>query len=116
MIMIEMRQAAKDKAFDLLDEIKDLGRQKKMALCKLEETLYECFESSEEDEEEYENSDYSSDDNNDEEMDYRSRRSYRGRRNMRSMRDGAFEDEDMDPMRKSHHAMRMRRNRMGRFV
>lgn len=115
MIMIEMRQAAKDKAFDLLDEIKDLGRQKKMALCKLEETLYECFESEEDDEDEYENSDYTSDEDEDKDMDYRSRRAYRYRRNMRNMRGdhGMYDDVDEMP----RHSMRMRsRNRMGRFV
>lgn len=115
MIMIEMRQAAKDKAFDLLDEIKDLGRQKKMALCKLEETLYECFESSEEDdEEEYESSKYTLDEDEDKDIDYRNRRSYRYRRNMRD----AHENEDMEDMYNiPHRSMRMRRrSRIGRFV
>ena len=51
MMVIELRQAAKEKAFDILEEIKHLGHEKKMALCELEETLYECFESSEEDDE-----------------------------------------------------------------
>jgi hypothetical protein len=51
MVMIEMREAAQDKAFELLDEIKDLGRQKKMALCELEDTLYDCFESESEESE-----------------------------------------------------------------
>lgn len=116
MIMIETRQAAKDKAFDLLDEIKDLGRQKKMALCKLEETLYECFESEEDDEDEYENSEYTPNEDEEKDMDYRSRKSYRYRRNMRNMRDDRdMYDEDEDVM--PRHSMRMRRrNRMGRFV
>lgn len=113
MMIIETRQAAKDKAFDLLDEIKDLGRQKKMALCKLEETLYECFESSEEDdEEEYENGDYTTDEDEDKDVDYRGRKSYRYRRNMRNM---MRDDEEMDYIPRRSMRMR-RRNRMGRFV
>ena len=68
-MVIELRQAAKEKAFDLLEEIKSLGHEKKMALCELEETLYECFESSEEDDEEYENEDV--------DMEYRKRAPYR---------------------------------------
>lgn len=116
MVMIETRQAAKDKAFDLLYDIKDLDYQKKMILCKLEETLYECFESEEDDEEEYENSEYTQNEDDDKDIDYRSRKSYRYRKNMRSMRgDHDMYDEDMDNM--PYRSMRMRRrNRMGRFV
>jgi hypothetical protein len=108
MMVIELRQAAKEKAFDLLEEIKTLGHEKKMALCELEETLYECFESSEEDDEEYENEDV--------DMEYRKRMPYRyGRRNMRDeMHD--MDDEEMHNMRSNRRSMRMRRNRMGRFV
>lgn len=111
MIVIEMRQAAKDKAFDLLDEIKDLGRQKKMALCELEETLYDCFESSESEEDEEYESDYTPS----EDVEYRRRKSYRYG-NRRSMHDDVHDDEDMD-MRSYRRSMRMRRrDRMGRFV
>lgn len=51
MVIIEMREAAFDKAFELLDEVKELGKQKKMVLCELEDTLYECYESSKDEEE-----------------------------------------------------------------
>jgi hypothetical protein len=116
MIVIEMRQAAKDKAFDLLDEIKDLGRKKKMAICELEETLYDCFES-EEDEEREEDEDFETPEEDDEyDMDYRGRRGYRsGSRS--AMRRAMREDStDMRGMRmRMRYGMR-RRNSMGRFV
>ena len=107
-----MRQAAKDKAFEILDEIKDLGRKKKMAICELEETLYDCFESSDEDEDEYKEIEdgYESDDD----MNFRGRRSYRY-----GHRYGMRHDDMDDDMSHSYRrrAMRMRRrNRMGRFV
>lgn len=109
MMIIETRQAAKDKAFDLLDEIKDLGRKKKMAICELEETLYDCFESSEEDEE-YENSNDYIPGEEDQDMEYRNRRSYR-----RGMRSGMRHEDEEQTM--ARRAMRMRRrNRMGRFI
>ena len=82
-MVIELRKAAKDKAFDLLDEIKDLGHQKKMVLCELEDALYECFESSEE---EYED--------DDKDMEFRRRRSYRSgmRKHSKDYDDDEYED------------------------
>lgn len=111
MMIIETRQSAKDKAFDILDEIKDLGRKKKMAICELEETLYECFESSDEDEEV--ESEYESGEDEDRDMDFRNRKFYRDNR-----REMHHEDEDDDTYRSyKRRQMRMRRrNRMGRFV
>ncbi len=50
MMVIQMREAAQEKAFELLDELHELGHQKKLALCELEDTLYDCFEDSKEDE------------------------------------------------------------------
>ena len=125
MIIIETRQAAKDKAFDLIDEIEDLGHKKKMALCELKETLYDCFESSEEDEDEYDESEdrYEpvEESDEDQDIDFRRRGSYRYNRNY-AMRSGmrSHDVDDMD-MRNSRayrrRAMRMRRrDRMGRFV
>lgn len=117
MMVIEMRQAAKDRAFDLLDEIKDLGRKKKMAICELEETLYECFESSDEDEDEYKDVDegYEPTDEEENNMDFR-RKSYRyGRRYDMQHEGDDMEDGNYRSYRR--RAMRMRRrNRMGRFV
>ena len=99
MMVIETREAAKDKAFDLMDEINDLDHRKKMALCELEDTLYECFE--EDDHEEDEES----------EIDYRRGRAYRSRRS--SMRDHSdYEDDEYDMERRPKHyrrGMRMRK-------
>jgi hypothetical protein len=115
-MIIETRQAAKDKAFDILDEIKDLDRKKKMAICELEETLYECFESSDEDEyedEEFE-SEHESDEEDDRDMDFRNRKSYRAGR-LHQMRKEDEEDDKYSSYKRRQMRMR-RRNRMGRFV
>lgn len=98
MMVIELRKAAQDKAFELLDEIKDLGHQKKMVLCELEDALYECFESSEEEYEDYEK---------EPEMDFRRRGPYRY--SMRKgMKNRDYDDyEDMQMRR----GMRMRSGR-----
>lgn len=95
-MVIELREAAKDKAFGLIDEIKDLGHQKKMALCELEDVLYECFESYEDDDEhEYEE---------DPEMEFRGRRAYK------SMARRGYRHDDYEGMRmRSNRGMRMRR-------
>ena len=98
MMVIELRKAAQDKAFDLLDEVKELGHQKKALLCELEDVLYECFESSEEEYEDYEK---------DPEMEFRRRRSYRY--GMRKHRD-EYDDDDYEGMQ-MRRGMRMRRNR-----
>lgn len=99
MMVIEMREAAKDKAFDLLEEIKDLGHKKKMALCELEDTLYECFESEDDRE-----------DDDDQEANYRRSRAYRSRRS--SMRDHSdYEDDEMEMERRPKHYRRETRMR-----
>ena len=97
-MVIELRKAAQDKAFELLDEIEDLGHQKKMVLCELKDALYECFESSEEEYEDYEK---------EPEMDFRRRDSYRyGTR--KGMKNRDYDDyEDMQMRR----GMRMRSGR-----
>lgn len=96
-MVIELRKAAQDKAFELLDEIKDLGHQKKMVLCELEDALYECFESSEEEYEDYEK---------EPDVEFRKRRSYRY--GMRK-HDDDYEDE-YEGMR-TRRGMRMRGGR-----
>lgn len=115
MMVIEMREAAQDKAFELLDEIKDLGHKKKLAICELEDTLYDCFESSkEEDDREYEMDDHD-DMEDDKDIEFRRRRSYRF--NRRRMKDSEMDDDDEMNMRSYRRSsMRMRRNRMGRYV
>lgn len=104
MVMIEMREAAQEKAFDLVDELHDLGHQKKMILCELEDTLYDCFETPK-DEEDAEGTD--------EGTDLGFKGSYR-----HAMRNFNDEDEDMKMrhMYRRSNRMRMRRNRMGRYV
>lgn len=105
-MVIEMREAAQDKAFELIDELSDLGRQKKMVLCELEDTLYDCFEDSKEKEEESEKSDEGTD------LGFKDK--YNRHYAMRN-----FEDDDMydRPMRHyRRRAMRRRRDSMGRFA
>ena len=98
MVVIEMREAAQEKALDLVDELHELGHQKKMILCELEDTLYDCFESSE-DSDEHKDTDEGTD------------LGFKGRHY--SMRN--FEDDDMKHEDRRNR-MRMRRNRMGRYV
>jgi len=102
MVMIEMREAAREKAFDLVEELHELGHEKKMVLCELEDTLYDCFEESKGDEE-------PSDEGTD--LGFKSR--YNRRYAMRN-----FDDNEDDEMRHMYRrrAMRMRRNRMGRYA
>lgn len=101
MMVIETRQATKDKIFDLIEEMKSLGHEKKMIICELEETLYDCFESLEDDED-YENDEYMS---KEDDVDFR--KMYGRRRN----------EDDMDMRMNRRHPLHMRRrNKMGRFV
>lgn len=110
-MIIEMREAAYEKAFGLLDELKELGKQKKMVMCELEDALYECYESSKQ------NDEYSGDEYDDEDRDTElNLRSSRGmRRNMR-MRHDDEHDEEMDMRAYRRSSGMRRRNRMGRFI
>lgn len=104
MVVIEMRDAAYDTAFELLDEAKHSAKKTKLALCELEDAMYDCYEASkEEDYEDYEEP----------ELEMRSRRGYR-----HDEQYGVREDDDVMRYRRRHmgNRMRMRRNRMGRFV
>jgi hypothetical protein len=116
MVVIEMRDAAYDNAFELLDEAMHSAKKTKLTLCELEDAMYDCYEASKENKEddEYEE---------DAEM---------GLRNVYARRDdyrhddqyGVREEDDDERMhsgmrrmaRRSRASMRMRRNRMGRFV
>ena len=105
MIVIEMREAAYDTAFELLDEIKDLGKKKKMALCELEDALWECYEASKDKE-------------SDDEKDGTTEMEYRRRRGMRHEYPSYFdEDEDEDDMKMRAYRRRrgMRNYRSGRY-
>ena len=102
MVIYEMREASRDKAFDLIDELHELGHHKKMILCELEDTLYDCFDTSKEDEERK---------GTDEGTDLGFKTSHRY--SMRNFDD----DDDMDMKAMRHRrSMGMRRNRMGRYV
>lgn len=113
MIVIEMREAAYEKAFGLIDEIKDLSKKKHMILCELEDAIYECYESSKQDDDyEYDEDEYK---NEDGESELNLRRSRGMRKNMRMRHNDEYDDEmNMRGYRRSS-GMR-RRNRMGRFV
>jgi hypothetical protein len=100
MVMIELRDSAYDTAFELLDEAMHNAKKTKLTLCELEDAMYECYEASKEDE-------------YDAEPEAEFRHSYRD------------EDEDDMNMRyrnamrrrsTSRAGLRMRRNRMGRYV
>jgi len=45
MVVIEMRDAAYDTAFELLDEAKHSAKKTKLTLCELENAMYDCYES-----------------------------------------------------------------------
>lgn len=110
MMVIEMRDAAYDVAFDLLDEAKHSAKKTKLTLCELEDAIYECYEASKENE---------TDDYEDEtELGFRGRSNRRNYRNDYGMRED--EDDEMN-MRSNMRRMNrrrsgMRRDRMGRFA
>lgn len=102
MIVIEMREAAYDKAFELLDEIKDLGKKKKMAICELEDAIWECYEASKDKETESDPEEEKTD------MEYRMRR--------RGMRDHMYHDDyDDDDMRMRGYRRNRGYYRSGRY-
>lgn len=101
MVIYEMREASRDKAFDLIDELHELGHHKKMILCELEDTLYDCFDTSKEDEERK---------SSDEGTDLGFKTHHYSMRNF-------DDDDDMDMKTMRHRrSMGMRRNRMGRYA
>lgn len=105
MVMIEMRDAAYDTAFELLEEAKHSAKKTKLTLCELEDAMYDCYESSKEEQESYEPED--------------SEMEFRGRRGYRHNEDDDAEDMNMrmrSNMRRMNRRSGMRRNRMGRFV
>ena len=46
MVVIEMRDAVYETAFDLLDEAKLNAKKTKLTLCELENAMYDCYEAS----------------------------------------------------------------------
>lgn len=107
MVMIEMREAMQDRAFELIDEMKDLGRQKKMVMCELEDTLYECFDGAKDEEKEG---------MSEEGMDLGYNGSYNRRYAMRNFNEEDYDYDGMG-MRPYHRGMRSRRGmRMRRYA
>lgn len=104
MVVIEMREAAQELAFDLVDEMKDLDRKRKLVLCELEETLYDCFEDEKEDEKE------GSEERTEEGTDLGFKSKFNRHYAMRNF------DEDEDVYKHRRRSLRHRRDRMGRFV
>lgn len=120
MVILEMRDAAYDTAFELLDEAKHSAKKTKLTLCELEDAMYDCYEASKEDKESYEPEE------EDSEMEFRNRMARRSDYR-HDEHYGKHDDEDDNyesqygmrrSMRRSSSrgGMRMRRNRMGRFV
>ena len=116
MVVIEMRDAAYDNAFELLDEAKHSAKKTKLTLCELEDAMYDCYEASKENKE---------DDEYEEDAEMGLRNVYARREDYRhDDQYGVREEDDDDRMysgmrrmsRRSRAGMRMRRNRMGRFV
>ena len=102
MVIMELREAAQDKALDLIEELHDLGHQKKMVLCELEDTLYDCFESE--------------DDKKDEKSEEGTDLGFKSDRHHYAMRNFEDTDEYKPEMDYSYRrSMRMRRNRMKRY-
>lgn len=107
MVVIEMRENAYDTAFELLEEAKHSAKKTKLTLCELEDAMYNCYETSKEDDHEYEDSD----------MEFRSMRDYRhDDYDMHDDEDDIHYRRGMRSRYGSRAGMRMRRNRMGRFV
>lgn len=104
MVIVEFRDAAYDKAFELLDEAKHYSKKTKMTLCALEDAIYECYEASKDDDEHEEEDGY---EHSEEETELGFRR---GRRS--GMR---HDGEDWDMSHRRSRGMRYRRNRMGRY-
>lgn len=88
MMIIEFRQAAYNKAFDLLESVKDYYKKGKMTLCALEDALEECYEASMESEEDDELEVPAEDKDEDIEVNYRGRRPAMRRNTRMRYRDG----------------------------
>lgn len=115
-MIVEFKEAAYEKAFELLDDAKSYSKKTKMVLCALEDALYDCYEASKHaDDEEYHEEDFEHpyDGDNDEESEVNYRRGSRLMR--RGMRHVSGEIHDDGETHYRRHSMRMRRNKMGRY-
>lgn len=101
MVIMEMLEAAKERALDLVEESHEIGHEMKMVLCELEDALYDCFEESEEKDSE----------KSEEGTDLGFKTKYNRHYAMRN-----FDDDDERESHQYHRtrAMRMRRGRVNR--
>jgi len=114
MMIIEMREAAIDKAFEKLEEVKHHAKNTKLTLCELEDAMYDCYEAvKEQGDEEYEDrEDFeipSEDEDEELELAYRGSGSRSGMR--RAMRMRYHDDDEMNMRGMRRSARRMRRAR-----
>ena len=102
MVVIEMRDAVYDTAFDLLDEAKLNAKKTKLTLCELENAMYDCYEASREGKEEK--------DGEHEDIEFRGVSGYH--------HDEEYDvrDEDEEPMRRMAHRRRSRLRMRRRLV
>lgn len=112
MVVIEMRDAAYETAFELINEAKHDVKKTKLTLCELENAIYDCYEASKEMKEDG--------DHEESTMGLRTGRRYNYRHEDHY---GIHDEDDDDEMKEhlkikhlGHHRFGMRRNRMGRFV
>ena len=105
MVMIELRDSAYDYAFELMDKAKEGAKKTKLALCELEDAMYECYETSKEEREDYEPEES--------EFGLRERREHHFDREDRDDEDKYY---DMRYRRIGGRRSGMRRHRMGRYV
>ena len=112
MMVIELREALLDKALDQLEEAKKYGKKCKLAMCELEDTLYECYESDKDyDEEDYDPSSMGDNEEGEFEIDYRDRDSRSGKRRAMRMKYRDDEDTVRGSWRRSSSMRRAMRNR-----
>lgn len=110
MVLVELREDALNNALSLVDEGKKSIKKTKLILCELEDALYECFDGKDEASEDYTGGESYEGEEHDEdgEMNYRGRRAMRMRHH--------YDDSEFMAHRGRRGAMRMRRNRYGRYA
>lgn len=117
-MIIEMREALLDRALDQLEEAKKYGKKCKMAMCELEDTLYECYESGKDEDDDYEEredfeipSNDMGEEDGEFEVNYRDRNSRSAKRNAMRMRYRDDENTAHGVWRRSLSRMRGMRKR-----
>ena len=130
MVVIEMREAAYNKVFGLIDEVKELDKKKRMVMCELEDAVYDCYDQLKDEDHEDEEDQYEKDYNDLEkyddpdkyeemEMNYRRGRGYRRSqmRNMRMRHNDEYEnDENLQTRGYRSRSAMYRRNRVKRYM